>query len=47
MQLNPNYALARQWYSWQLLQLGNARAAAEEMRHAVTLDPASPRLAYT
>ena len=47
MRLNPNYALARQWYSWQLLQLGNAPAAVEEMRHAIMLDPASPRVYIT
>ncbi|MGI9077832.1 MAG: protein kinase domain-containing protein, partial [Gemmatimonadaceae bacterium] len=39
--LDPNYALAHSWYGHNLLGMGRAAEAAEEMRIAARLDPLS------
>jgi tetratricopeptide (TPR) repeat protein len=41
LQLNPNYATARQWYSFLLWMTGQHDQALEEMEHARELDPLS------
>ena len=46
--LDPNYELARQWYSYGLLhRRGDAQGAVEEMRRALALDPVSFRANVT
>ena len=40
--LNPNNALAHQWYGWLLSATGQFDAAVREMRRALELDPLSP-----
>jgi len=45
--LDPNYELARQWYSYGLLQRGDSQQAVEEMQRALTLDPVSFRVNIT
>ncbi|HYU90162.1 MAG TPA: tetratricopeptide repeat protein [Gemmatimonadales bacterium] len=40
--LNPNNALAHQWYGWLLSARGQFDAAIREMRRALELDPLSP-----
>ena len=47
MELDENYELARQWYSYALLQRGNAQQAVIEMRRALELDPVSLRVNLT
>jgi TolB-like protein/DNA-binding winged helix-turn-helix (wHTH) protein/Tfp pilus assembly protein PilF len=47
MELDSNYELARQWYSYGLLQSGNAQQAVVEMRRALELDPVSMRTNLT
>lgn len=42
--LDPSYELARQWYSYELLQRGDLERALAEMRRALTLDPVSFRV---
>lgn len=42
MELDPSYELARQWFSYALLQRGETARALEEMRRALSLDPLSP-----
>lgn len=44
LKLDPSYELARQWYSYELLQRGNVERALAEMRRALTLDPVSFRV---
>ncbi len=39
--LNPNYAVARYWYSQQLSRMGHLDEAVEEARRAQALDPLS------
>lgn len=39
--LNPNYPVARYWYSQQLSRMGHLDAAVEEARRAQALDPLS------
>jgi tetratricopeptide (TPR) repeat protein len=41
LQLNPNYATARQWYSFYLWMTDRHDAALEELDHARQLDPLS------
>ena len=41
LDLNPNYATARQWYTWHLIVLGRTSEAITEMRRAESLDPLS------
>lgn len=43
--LNPGYALARQWYSYFLGEMGRTREAVAEARRAAALDPLSPVIA--
>ena len=46
--LDPNYELARQWYSYGLLHhRGDSQRAVEEMRRALALDPLSFRVNVT
>ena len=45
--LDPNYELARQWYSYELLRRGDTQRAAAEMRRALALDPVSFRVNAT
>lgn len=45
--LDPNYELARQWYSYELLRRGDTQRAAAEMRRALALDPVSVRVNTT
>lgn len=40
--LNPNNALAHQWYGYYLSAMGQFDAAIGEMKHALELDPLSP-----
>ncbi len=40
--LDPNNAMAHQWYGYYLSALGRFDAAIAEMRHALQLDPLSP-----
>lgn len=40
--LNPNYATARQWYSEYLTAMGRFDEALAEIRHAEEIDPLSP-----
>jgi TolB-like protein/DNA-binding winged helix-turn-helix (wHTH) protein/Tfp pilus assembly protein PilF len=47
MELDKNYELARQWYSYALLQRGNTQQAVVEMRRALELDPVSLRVNLT
>ena len=47
LRLDPNYELARQWLSYGLLQKGDTEGALIEMRHAISLDPLSPRVNIT
>jgi len=47
MELDTNYELARQWYSYALLQRGNTQQAVVEMRRALALDPVSLRVNLT
>jgi TolB-like protein/DNA-binding winged helix-turn-helix (wHTH) protein/Flp pilus assembly protein TadD len=42
--LDPSYELARQWYSYELLQRGDPQRALSEMRRALALDPISFRV---
>jgi TolB-like protein/DNA-binding winged helix-turn-helix (wHTH) protein/Flp pilus assembly protein TadD len=42
--LDPNYELARQWYSYELLQRGDTQRSLTEMRRALALDPVSFRV---
>ena len=42
LELNPNDALGRQWYSNYLLTLGRFQEAIDEQEHARALDPFSP-----
>jgi len=42
--LDPSYELARQWYSYELLQRGDLQRALAEMRRALALDPVSFRV---
>ncbi len=41
IELNPNYAVARYWYSQQLSRMGQLDEAVEEARRAQALDPLS------
>ena len=41
LDLNPNYATARQWYAEHLMEMGRFREALVEMRRAQELDPLS------
>ncbi len=41
LELNPRYSVARQWYSWFLMAMGQREAALAEGRIAIELDPAS------
>jgi DNA-binding winged helix-turn-helix (wHTH) protein/Tfp pilus assembly protein PilF len=41
IELNPNYATARHWYSELLMGLGRHEEAITEIRHALDLDPLS------
>lgn len=41
VELNPNYATARQWYASLLVQTGRAGEALSEIKHAQELDPLS------
>lgn len=41
VELNPNYAVAHQWYATALMSIGRLAEAAEEMEHARELEPAS------
>jgi TolB-like protein/Tfp pilus assembly protein PilF len=43
IELNPNYALAHQWYSFTLVQVGQPEQAVEEMKLALRIDPLSLR----
>lgn len=45
IQLDPNYATARQWYSLYLNALGRSEEAVAEAREALRLDPLSPIVA--
>lgn len=45
--LDPNYELARQWYSYEVLHRGDAQRAVAEMRRALALDPVSFRVNVT
>jgi TolB-like protein/DNA-binding winged helix-turn-helix (wHTH) protein/Flp pilus assembly protein TadD len=45
--LDPSYELARQWYSYELLQRGDLQRALAEMRRALALDPVSFRVNVT
>jgi TolB-like protein/DNA-binding winged helix-turn-helix (wHTH) protein len=40
--LNPDYAVAHQWYAWHLFTLGHNAEGMFEMRRAESLDPLSP-----
>jgi serine/threonine-protein kinase len=40
-ELNPNYAIARQWYAMELAALGRFQEAVNDTRRAVELDPLS------
>ncbi|MBA2378121.1 MAG: winged helix-turn-helix domain-containing protein, partial [Blastocatellia bacterium] len=40
--LNPNYPVARNWYSQHLARMGRFEEAIEEAKRAQTLDPLSP-----
>lgn len=40
--LNPDYAVARQWYAYMLQSLGRFDEAAGQLEIALTLDPLSP-----
>lgn len=42
IELNPNYATARQWYANLLADLGQTAEALVEMKRALALDPLSP-----
>ncbi|HEY3026975.1 MAG TPA: winged helix-turn-helix domain-containing protein [Pyrinomonadaceae bacterium] len=44
IELNPNYANARQWYSFLLITLGRADEALDEMQAARQIDPLSRRI---
>ena len=48
IELNPNYYLAHQWYSFTLLRVGQPEQAVSEMRLALSIDPLSlqTNLAY-
>jgi serine/threonine-protein kinase len=41
IELNPRYAIARQWYAWLLMALGQTDDAVAQGRLAAELDPAS------
>ncbi len=41
IELNPNYAVARQWYAEHLMCVGRETEALEEIRRALELDPLS------
>ena len=45
--VDPNYELARQWYSYELVYRGDVRQAVEEMHRALALDPVSFRVNVT
>jgi TolB-like protein/tetratricopeptide (TPR) repeat protein len=47
IELNPNYGLAHQWYSFTLLRIGRNDAAIEEMKRALAVDPTSLRVNMT
>jgi len=47
LMLDPNYELARQWFSYGLVRRGETQRAVEEMRHALALDPVSFRVNVT
>lgn len=42
IRLNPNYSVARYWYSQYLARMGRLDEAVEEAKRAQTLDPVSP-----
>jgi DNA-binding winged helix-turn-helix (wHTH) protein/TolB-like protein/Tfp pilus assembly protein PilF len=42
IRLNPNYPIARYWYSQQLARMGRLDESIEEAKRAQTLDPISP-----
>ncbi len=46
IELNPNYASARQWYSMLLVSLGRAKEALAEARKASETDPLSPIVTF-
>jgi Tol biopolymer transport system component/tetratricopeptide (TPR) repeat protein len=41
IELNPNYATARQWYCFHLLMIGHFNEAIAEIRQALEIDPLS------
>ncbi|MEO6057060.1 MAG: protein kinase [Gemmatimonadales bacterium] len=41
LELNPRYAVARQWHSWFQMAMGQTELALSEGRQALALDPAS------
>jgi TolB-like protein/DNA-binding winged helix-turn-helix (wHTH) protein/Tfp pilus assembly protein PilF len=47
IELNPNYSLAHQWYSFTLLQVGQPEQAVGEMKLALRSDPLSLRTNLT
>ena len=42
IRLNPTYATAHEWYSWQLFRWNERKDALSEMHRAAQLDPTSP-----
>jgi tetratricopeptide (TPR) repeat protein len=44
IELNPNYAIAHHWYSFQFQMEGRFDKALEEINHAARLDPLSPSI---
>ena len=44
IQLNPNYAMARNWYTCYLLGMGRSDEAIIEAKKALVLDPVSPQI---
>ena len=41
LELNPRYSVARQWYAWLQVAMGQTELALAEGRRAIALDPAS------
>ena len=41
LELNPRYSVARQWYAWFQVAMGQTELALAEGRRAIALDPAS------
>ena len=41
IELNPRYSVARQWYAWFQIAMGQVETALAEGRQAIALDPAS------